>query len=118
MAKEFKSNVNSSADSWQVLLTSTGSSILTGLLVASTINTGVTVDVRITKAIGGAQAYLGLALPVPLGSALQVVSGEKIVLEDGDTIEVKSSSSDTSGHNGGNIDTVLSYMENVNNPPV
>lgn len=118
MAKEFKVDITTGiVDSWDTLLTSTGSSVLIGLVVTSTINTGVTVDVRLMKQ-GGSWSYIGRSLPVPLGSSLQVVSGEKIVLEDGDSIEIQSSSSDTSGHDSGNVDATLSYMQNVNNPPV
>jgi len=119
MAKEFKSNAEIGiVDSFRTLLTSNGSTVLTGLLVCSTINTGVTVDVRVTKFIGGTVVFLGKALPVPLGSSLQVVAGEKIILEDQDIIEIQSSSADTSGNGSGNVDALLSYMQNVNNPPV
>lgn len=79
-------------------------SILIELDIANTSNSAVTVDVYISK--GGEDFYVVKGAPVPYGSALQVVSGQKIVLKDTDTIKVKSSAA-------ASIDCIASILAGV-----
>lgn len=83
-------------------------SCLIELDIASTGNTGVQTTVRIVDVSAGQTANIVRGAPVPVGSALQVIDGQKIVLEAGDYIEVKC---DTSGET---IDAILSLIEDVN----
>ena len=83
---------------------STKKSILIELDVSNTANTGVTVDVYITRS--AVNYYIGKQLPVPVGGTLQVVSGQKIVLLATDTIYVVSSVA-------ASIDVVASILEDI-----
>ena len=74
--------------------------------IACTGNTGVQASVRIRTS--SATAYLVKEAPVPLGSTLQVIDGQKVVLGPGDSIEVKCLSA------GQTVDVVVSLVENVN----
>lgn len=82
----------------------TQKSILIELDVSNTANTGVTVDVYITRS--AVNYYIGKQLPVPVGGTLQVVSGQKIVLLATDTIKVVSSVA-------ASIDVVSSILEDI-----
>lgn len=83
---------------------STKKSILIELDVANTANTGVTVDVYVTRS--AVNYYIGKQLPVPIGGTLQVVSGQKIVLLATDTIKVVSSVA-------ASVDCIASVLEDV-----
>lgn len=75
--------------------------------VACTGNTGVQVSVRVQKESGIA-AYVVKLAPVPVGSAIQVINGQKLVLEPGDSLEVKCETTDQV------VDVIVSLVENVN----
>ncbi len=77
--------------------------------IASNGNTGVQTTVRVHDVSEGVAAHIVKSAPVPVGSALQVIDGQKIVLEEGDYIEVVC---DTTGET---IDAVMSLVEDVNN---
>lgn len=57
--------------------------------VCNTTVNSVTVDVAVVS--GGVDYYIAKQALVPVGSSLQVISGQKIVLQAGDAIWVKSS---------------------------
>jgi hypothetical protein len=87
------------------------STVIIGLLLANidtTTTDGVKGTVQIvTASTSGENAndpYLGKALPIPLASSLELMGGNKIVLEAGDVIKV---TSDTAS----SIDVSLSIME-------
>lgn len=77
--------------------------------IASNGNTGVQTTVRIHDASAVVTANIVKGAPVPVGSALQAIDGQKIVLEEGDYIEVKC---DTPGET---VDAIMSLVEDVNN---
>ena len=79
-------------------------SIIIELDVANTYTSSVLIDVYINS--GGQDYYVVKGAPVPYGSSLQVISGQKIVLEDGDTIKAKSSVNSS-------IDIVASILEDI-----
>ena len=109
---KFKNAIESSiGNSYTILYTAPAGkdSYLIELDVASTGNTGVQVSVRVHDASTSVTAHIVKAAPVPVGSALQVISGQKIVLEEGDYIELIC---DTPGEE---VDAVLSLIEDVNN---
>lgn len=74
--------------------------------IASTGNTGVQIDVVIND--GSNDFYLGKAIPVPIGSALEFVQDKKIVLKAGETIKVRCATP------GEVVDAFLSFVEDVN----
>lgn len=77
--------------------------------VASKGNTGVQVSCRVNDVSSGDTAYVVKLAPVPVGSALQIIDGQKIVLEAGDSIEIIC---DTPGES---VDVICSLIEDVNN---
>lgn len=76
--------------------------------IASNGNTGVQITARLHDVSAAVTANIVKGAPVPVGSALQVIDGQKIVLEAGDYIEVKC---DTPGET---VDVILSLVEDVN----
>lgn len=82
-------------------------SYLTALDISCTGNTGVQVDVVLTRA--GLDYYWGKNLPIPLGSALSMIDDNKTVLEAGDIIKVRC------GTVGETVDVLCSAVEDVNN---
>lgn len=109
MANTFKSNTNDgsaiTANTVTTLYTVPASttSIVIGLALANISNDTIFVSVKVDKS-GGSEVYFAKDIPIPTGSTIEIMTGNKIVLEDGDAVKV-SSSEDNS------LDTILSYME-------
>jgi len=80
-------------------------SILLEVDVANTGASMATVDVRVYDNSGGTNAYLVKGANVLTGSAMKVVSGQKIVLDGQDYISVTSDIA---------VDVVCSILEDVN----
>lgn len=78
--------------------------IVIELDVCNTTLGSVTVSAYITS--GGQDYYVVKNAPVPVGGSLQVVSGQKIVLTNTDTINVVSSSASS-------VDVIGSILEDV-----
>lgn len=76
--------------------------------IACTGLSGVQVSVRVKDSSASVKAYVVKSAPVPVGSAIQVIDGQKIVLEASDTLEVKCETA------GSTVDVILSLVENVN----
>lgn len=70
-------------------------------------DSGVQTSVRIKKA-NGTKAHLVKNAPVPVGSSIQIIDGQKLVLESGDSLEVRC---DTTGEE---VDVIVSLVQNVN----
>lgn len=66
-------------------------SIVIGLDIANVngSNAAITVDIQIHKGVNS--AYYLKGAPIPAGSTLQVISGQKVVLNSGDYITVTAS---------------------------
>lgn len=75
--------------------------------IACLDNSGVQVSVVLVKP-DLTSAYVVKSVPVPSGSSIQVISGQKIVLEPGDALKVKCETT------GQSVDVVLSLVEDVN----
>lgn len=74
-----------------------------GLVVSNTTASAITVDCTLNN--GATDTYIVKSAPVPVGGSLVVVGGQqKIVLETGDSIKVKSSASSSA-------DVVMSILE-------
>lgn len=77
--------------------------------IACVGTSGVQVSVVLVKdTTPTTSAYIVKGAPVPVGSAIQVVDGQKIVLEPGDAIKVRC---DTAGES---VDVIVSLVEDVN----
>ena len=74
----------------------------------TTVIIGLTVaNVIVTASSSGENAddvYVVKDIPLPSGSSIEVMSGNKIVLETGDIVKVKGSTTDA-------VDAILSIME-------
>lgn len=107
MANTFKNalarNVGTSAVTLYTAPASTNS-ICIELDVCNTSASGVTVDVFVTSS--SLNYYIVKSAPVPVGGSLQVVSGQKIVVANGDAIKVVSSAA-------ASIDVVGAILEDV-----
>ena len=74
--------------------------------VANTSDTGVQVSVKIVR--GTTSVYLVKKAPVPQGSTLQIIDGQKLVLHQNDVVQV---ACETEGQS---VDVVLSHVDHVN----
>ena len=81
-------------------------SIILEVDIANKYSTDITVNVLISDSSGGSDAFIVKEAPIPLGGALKVVSGQKIVLETGDAL--KAATSVATG-----ADAVVSILEDV-----
>lgn len=87
----------------------TGAELSTYLLqcdVACVGDTGVQVSVKITR--GSSSVFLIKAAPVPQGSTLQIIDGQKLVLQEGDVLKV---CCETEGQS---VDVIVSHVDHVN----
>ena len=80
-------------------------SILLELDIANTTASVVQTSVQVTDTSASSTSYLVKNAPIPTGSALQVISGQKVILEAGDIVKVTSN---------GAVDCVASILEDVN----
>lgn len=109
---QFKNAIKSGiGNSWETIYEPPAGkdSYIIELDVSSTGTTGVQISVRVYDLSTGVSSYLVKNAPVPLGAALQVIDGQKIVLEAGDRLEVIC---DTPGEE---VDVIGSLIEDVNN---
>ena len=102
-----KKNVGTGASS-TIYTAPAGDSYVIECDIACTGNTGVQISVSVVDSSANVEAYLVRKAPVPIGSSIQVIDGQKIVLEQGDSIKV---TCDTAGET---VDVVMSVVENVN----
>lgn len=106
MASTFKSaasaNIGTSATTVYTAPSLTTTTVI-GLSVANVSGGSVNIDVLMTK--GATTVYLIKGAPLPYGSSMVVVGGDqKVVLEAGNTIQVKSSAATS-------VDAVISILE-------
>ena len=78
-------------------------SIIIELDIANVSSGSTTVDAYIAS--GGSNYYIIKNAPVPVGGSLQVISGQKVVLEAGDELFVDAV--------GGQVDAICSILEDV-----
>jgi len=107
MANDFKgvSKVNVTTATSIYAAPNNETSILLELDIANTTAAAVTASVELLDNALSTDAYIVKDAPVPAGGTLQVVSGQKIILESQDSIRVTAS---------GACDVVCSILENVN----
>lgn len=80
-------------------------SIILELDISNTTSSAVTASAEVLDSSAGTDAFIVKDAPVPSGGSLQVISGQKVILETGDSIRVTAS---------GACDVVCSILEDVN----
>jgi hypothetical protein len=75
--------------------------------IACIETSGVQVSVRL-KTSSGTKVHVVKSAPVPVGSAIQIINGQKLVLMPGDSLEVKPVTPDAK------VDVIVSLVEDVN----
>ncbi|MDB3961459.1 hypothetical protein N9411_00405 [bacterium] len=102
-----KANIDASLTTVYTVPSST-TTVIIGCTVANVKGASVTADVQlITASSSGENAddvYIVKSIPLPAGSSVEIMAGNKIILEAGDVIKVKGSVTDA-------VDAILSIME-------
>jgi hypothetical protein len=80
-------------------------SIILELDIANTTSSAVTASVELVDTSASTDAYIVKDAPIPSGGSLQVVSGQKVIVEATDLIRVTAS---------GACDVICSVLEDVN----
>jgi hypothetical protein len=113
MANTFKLKTKANIDASLVTVYTVPSSpstttVIIGCTIANVKGASVTADVQIvTAATSGENAddvYIIKDVPLPAGSSVEIMAGNKIILEAGDIVKVKGSTTDA-------VDAILSVME-------
>ena len=111
MANTFKLKTNAGLTTSlvdQYTVPSTTTAIIVGMSVANTSANSITVDVKIVSDTSDTEtnenAYLVKSAPVPSGSSLEIMSGNKLVLQTTDKIQALASTT-------GVADILISLME-------
>ena len=111
MANTFKLKTNAGLTTSlvdQYTVPSSTTAIVVGMSVANTSANSITVDVKIVSDTSDTEtnenAYLVESAPVPSGSSLEIMSGNKLVLQTTDKIQALASTT-------GVADILISLME-------
>ena len=111
MANTFKNDTKSSlvtaaiTDASATVVTAGGTATLIILSVLASNKTGTSADVDIyIDKNSGDDVYLIKDAPVPAGSTLEIISGNKVILEPSDKLQARSGTSTA-------IDLTVSYLE-------
>ena len=84
---------------------SSTTAVVLSISFANTSNASKTVDIQIiSDTDSNANAYLGKSLPVPAGGTLEIMQGNKLVLETTDAIKARASANSS-------VDILISVME-------
>jgi len=113
MANTFKNDTKSSlvtaviTDSSATVVTAGGTAtlIVLSILASNKTSLSANVDVYLDKATGD-DVYLIRNAPVPAGSSLELISGNKVIMEATDKLQARS---DT----GTAVDLTVSYLEST-----
>ena len=105
-----KSGVNGAALSTVYTVPANTTAVIIGLTISNILGQSITADAQIVTASSTGEnaddVYIVKDVPLPTGSSIEVMSGNKIILEAGDV--VKSGGSNASGNDA---DVILSIME-------
>ena len=105
MANTFKRKVLANIDtSLATVYTvpSATTTVVIGLTLANVTSGSITADVQLVTS--GDDPYIVKAIPIPVGSSVEVMSGNKIVMETTDILKVLGSATNS-------VDATLSIME-------
>ena len=111
MANTFKNNTKSSlvtatiTDGSATVVTcgSTATLVILSILVSNKTGSSANADVYLDRATGD-DVYLIRNAPIPAGSTLEIVSGNKIILQSNDKIQARSDTATA-------LDMTVSYLE-------
>ena len=102
-----KANIDASLTTVYTVPSST-TTVIIGCTVANVKGASVTADVQLVTASSSGEnaddVYIVKSIPLPAGSSVEIMAGNKIILEAGDVIKVKGSVTDA-------VDAILSIME-------
>ena len=105
-----KSGVNGAALSTVYTVPASTTAVIIGLTISNIKGSSITADAQIVTASSTGEnaddVYIVKDVPLPTGSSIEVMSGNKIILQAGDV--VKSGGSNASGNDA---DVILSIME-------
>ena len=111
MANTFKLKTKAGIDASLVTVYTVPSStttVIIGLTIANIKGASVTADVKVISDTSdvetNADVYIVKDIPLPAGSSVEVMAGNKIVLQPTDAVQVKGSVTDA-------VDVILSIME-------
>ena len=111
MANTFKLKTKAGIDASLVpvyTVPSSTTAVIIGLTIANIKGTSITADAKVISDTSdvetNADVYLAKDIPLPTGSSVEVMAGNKIVLQATDVIQVKGSVADA-------VDVILSIME-------
>tara|TARA_R110000851_G_scaffold114339_6_gene239624 strand:+ start:10848 stop:11177 length:330 start_codon:yes stop_codon:yes gene_type:complete len=80
---------------------STATTVVIGLTLCNTGTSQISVNIKLGA---GQTVFLAKAIPIPVGSSFEYMSGNKIIMQSGNTLTVSSTIA-------GSLDTVASIME-------
>jgi len=118
MANDFKRfctpNISNSSNSTIYAVPNNGGaaveSIVIGITAANKTSSGVTVDIFIDNEDGSNDVYIVKGASIPAGASLEVMSGNKLVLQNdgtnGDNLEALASAANS-------VDVTVSVLEDV-----
>ena len=105
-----KTGVNGAALSTVYTVPSSTTAVIIGLTIANIKGRGITADAQIVTASSAGEnaddVYIVKDVPIPAGSSMEVMSGNKIILEAGDVVKAAGSNG-----SGSDADILLSVME-------
>ena len=111
MANTFKLKTKAGIDASLVdvyTVPSSTTTVVIGLTIANIKGASVTADAKVISDTSdtetNADVYIAKDIPLPAGSSVEVMAGNKIVLQTTDKIQVKGSVADA-------VDVILSIME-------
>ena len=111
MANTFKLKTKSAIDASLVTIytvPTVEAAVIIGLTISNIKGSSVTADVQVLTASSSGEnadnVYIAKDIPLPTGSSVEIMAGNKIVLQSGDIIKVKASVVD-------GVDALLSVME-------
>ena len=111
MANTFKLKTKAGIDASLVTIytvPANTTTVIIGLTISNIKGSSVTSDAQIVTASSSGEnaddVYLVKDIPLPAGSSIEIMSGNKIVLEAGDVVKVRGSVTDA-------VDALLSVME-------
>jgi hypothetical protein len=111
MANTFKLKTKAGVDTSLATVYTVPSStttVIIGLTIANVKGASVTADAQIVTASSSGEnaddVYVVKDIPLPAGSSVEIMGGNKIILETGDIVKVKGSTTDA-------VDAILSIME-------
>jgi len=106
MAAEFKSAIKTGIGLTNVtVFTPTSKTVIIGLIAINVYGSVLPITIKINKS-GGTSAHIAKARRIEAGAYIDFISGNKLILEVGDTISASASDNNA-------FEIVLSYLQGV-----